>query len=152
MLPIAKMFANTQRETVSILTGASENILRIDGEYFEFNSLDTWKGRANFIVFYYYAFSLYISLLLDVPTLARKAIENCHTYSEGATGDKIPPFTSDVRHPYFGLCLVLGSDFPTAYHERLDGDKFETVSRIVKLLRTERAVWKNHFPTQILFP
>jgi len=146
------MFAYTQREIVSILTGASENILRIDGEYFESKTLDMWKGRANFIVFYYYAFSLYISLLLDVPTLAHTAIRNCHEYSEGATGDKIPAFTSNVRHPYFGLCQVLGGDFPTAYHERLDGDKFETVSRIVKLLRTESAVWKNHFPTQILFP
>jgi hypothetical protein len=120
-------YAYMQRETVSVLTGASENVLRIDGEYFEYKTLDMWKGRANFIVFYYYAFSLYISLLLDVPLLAHEAIRNCHAYSEGATGLKVPAFTANVRDPYFGLCLVLGSDFPTAYHERLDRDKFETV-------------------------
>jgi hypothetical protein len=127
MLPARGCFGNTQRETVSILTGASENILRIDGEYFEYKALDMWKGRANFIAFYYYAFSLYISLLLDVPLLAHEAIRNCYAHSEGATGYKIPAFTANVRHPYFGLCLVLGGDFPAAYHERLDGYKFETV-------------------------
>lgn len=66
--------------------GTSETMLRIDGEYFQYKTLEKWQGRADFIVFHYHAFNLYIALLLDVRPVAQDAIRNCHAFSEGAKG------------------------------------------------------------------
>lgn len=71
---------------VGILQGEDENVFRIDGKYFQYNSLERWTKKAPLIAFHYHAFNLYIALLVDAISVARDAIRNCRLTAESAKG------------------------------------------------------------------
>jgi hypothetical protein len=134
---------------VNILVSASENVWTIDGEYFQQKSLERWKESADVIVFHYYAFTLYIALLLDLP--AHDAIRNCNVFAEAAKGGMAVTF-ANCRDTYIGLCFVLGNDFPIAQHENLERSKFRTISGANSLLREPSEVRTIHISAQSPFP
>jgi len=76
-----------QREIVAVF-GTNEEILFIDGDYFQSRNLDVWLKQAKYIVFNYHAFSLYLATLLDRSSLAKDATKQCIASCDGYQGKK----------------------------------------------------------------
>lgn len=70
-----------------ILRGNSTNVSKIDGEYFQHQTLAGWTEKATLVAFNYHALLLYISVLLDDHSTGMKAIENCAKTVQGVKGN-----------------------------------------------------------------
>src|SRR5271169_5636147 len=77
---------NSQREVVAIFSGKVPTVLRIDGDFFHYSSLEEWAQKARMIVFHYHAFTLYNALLVDGQSIAMDAVKECQVWSDSVKG------------------------------------------------------------------
>jgi hypothetical protein len=77
---------NLQREVVAIFTGNVPTVLRIDGDFFHYYSLEGWAQKARFIIFHYHAFTLYNALLVEAQSIALDAVKECQVWSGSVQG------------------------------------------------------------------
>jgi len=104
---------NSQREVVAIFSGKIPMVLRIDGEFFHYHSLEGWAQKARFIVFHYHAFTLYNALLVDAQSIAMDAVKECQVWSDSVQGIAFRDFpfsclgTMILAHSLFWEAIVL---------------------------------------------
>ena len=105
-------------------------VLRIDGDFFHYLSLEVWAQKARFIVFHYHAFTLYIALLIDAQSVAMDAVKASRLWSDSVQGisfgEHLASFsgTMILAHALFWEAIVLLRQYDSWREEDSERIKF----------------------------
>jgi hypothetical protein len=136
---------------VCILRGDSTNVSKIDGEYFQYETLAGWTEKATLVSFNYHALLLYISVLLDDSSTGMKAIENCAKTVKGVKGNFWQQNQS-TRSIGNCICIILGSNHQTPSVRELERQRLGKIRVPFELPPPSCTICTKHIPTQSSLP